>query len=261
MHVAVAIGIMLLGGPVLNSPTDDEQPAANDQNQPAQGAPAAADAARAGRTNSQPVRSRSRNLQGGQTGRGAGVMPIAPTDPGAQGMAGHAAPMRNTPAPSGGRNAMPFNHSPYSSRLMAAPTQRLGVTGDATPHSMMTGGGSKHGLNTEPNNHNAGFMTPATTVDKPFSSYRPQSGVSPYMNLFRSHTGGADNYSTLVKPEIDQRFANQRFNQNIYGLERNARQQAAGLQQLNQQQMQATPGVGTPQFYMNSGGNNPGYGQ
>ena len=105
-------------------------------------------------------------------------------------------------------------------------------------------------------------MGSSSNVDKPFAAYRPQSGVSPYLNLFRTGAGGQDNYSTLVKPQIDQRFANQQFGQNIYGLERDTRRQGANLQQLNrQQQTQATQGVGTPQFYMNTGGYYPGNGQ
>ena len=68
-------------------------------------------------------------------------MPLAPTDPHAQGAAGQQMPMGNMPAPTAGRNALPFGRSPYSSRLLSAPTQPYTATGsDQMPHSIMTGG-------------------------------------------------------------------------------------------------------------------------
>ena len=82
------------------------------------------------------------------------------------------------------------------------------------------------------------------------------------MNLFRNDTSGGtiDNYTTLVRPALEQQAANQRFNIDIYGLERNAR-----IQQHSLHQMQSTErvlqGVATPQYYMNYGGYYGGYGQ
>lgn len=83
------------------------------------------------------------------------------------------------------------------------------------------------------------------------------------MNLFRNDTdaGTIDNYTSLVRPALEQRAANQRFNMDIYGLERRARIQQHSLQQMHQTE-RTLQGVGTPQYYMNYGGyyNSP-YGQ
>ena len=80
------------------------------------------------------------------------------------------------------------------------------------------------------------------------------------MGLFRNDTTGGtiDNYSTLVRPALDQRSMNQQFNMDIYGLERNARLQNAALQQMNRcNNSRAPQSIGTPQFYMNYGGYYP----
>ena len=88
---------------------------------------------------------------------------------------------------------------------------------------------------------------------KAFAGYQSSSGVSPYMNLFRSGTnnGTIDNYTTLVKPQLNQVYLNQQYGQNIRGLQTNSNIQGQSLQQINQsRQLQ---GVSTPQFYMNYG--------
>jgi hypothetical protein len=91
------------------------------------------------------------------------------------------------------------------------------------------------------------------TPQKAFNGYQAGGGVSPYLNLFRRDSGGqVDNYSTLVKPAIDQRNANQQFNRDITGLNRSAIMQSSMLQQLNNDN-RALQGVSTPQFYMNYG--------
>ncbi len=57
------------------------------------------------------------------------------------------------------------------------------------------------------------------------------------MNLFRTGTnnGTIDNYTTLVRPALQQQTANQQFGSDIFGLQRNARLQGAALQQLDRQ--------------------------
>ena len=105
-------------------------------------------------------------------------------------------------------------------------------------------------------------LSAATTPQKAFASYQPpSSGVSPYMNLFRTDTsnGTIDNYTTLVRPALQQQNANQQFGNDIFGLQRNARIQDAALQQLDHS-ARTLQGVGTPQYYMNYGGYYPGYG-
>jgi hypothetical protein len=78
-------------------------------------------------------------------------------------------------------------------------------------------------------------------------------GVSPYMNLYRSGTNGVvDNYTTLVRPELDQRRTNQQFGTDIRGLENSARVQGFSLNQLNRS-TQNLQGVKYQQFFMNYG--------
>jgi hypothetical protein len=102
---------------------------------------------------------------------------------------------------------------------------------------------------------------------KAFSDARPFSGggASPYMNLFRNDTAGGtiDNYSTFVRPALDQRSMNMQFNMDMYGMQRNQRIQNAALQQLGRGYNQRAPQfIGTPAFYMNYGNYYPGaYGQ
>ena len=111
-------------------------------------------------------------------------------------------------------------------------------------------------------------FAPPAQVPKAFATARPfSSGVSPWMGLFRNDTNGGtiDNYSTQVRPALDQRSLNQQFNMDVYGLQRNAQIQNAALQQLNNRANSRAPQViGTPQFYQNGGGypyGAGGYGQ
>ena len=82
---------------------------------------------------------------------------------------------------------------------------------------------------------------PPTPQEKPFSGYRAPSATSPYMNLFRNNTAGGtiDNYSTLVRPQMEQRFLNQQFGHDIHGLERYRRIQSSALKQLNRDTREA----------------------
>lgn len=98
-------------------------------------------------------------------------------------------------------------------------------------------------------------MPQAAPPEKAFSGYRPSSsGVSPYMNLFRNDTAGGtiDNYTTFVRPALDQRSMNQQFNMDLYGLERNSRLQQSAMRSMYQNSNRTLQSVGTPQ-YMNYG--------
>ena len=64
------------------------------------------------------------------------------------------------------------------------------------------------------------------------------------MNLFREDEGDLDNYSTLVKPFVEQRYTNRRVGSQISGLERNSRTQGSALKRIGRVQQ----GVATPQF-------------
>jgi hypothetical protein len=85
-------------------------------------------------------------------------------------------------------------------------------------------------------------------------------GVSPYMNLYRTgnNNGTIDNYTTLVRPEIDQRRTNQRFGAELSGLEANSRVQGFHLNQLNRD-TQNLQGVKYQQFFMNYGDSYPSF--
>ena len=97
------------------------------------------------------------------------------------------------------------------------------------------------------------LAAPQAAAEKPFAAYRPASGVSPYMNLFRHDTSGGtiDNYNTFVRPEIEQRRLNQQVGRDLRGLERNTRVQSTALQQM-ERESRNLQGVTTPQF-MNYG--------
>jgi hypothetical protein len=108
------------------------------------------------------------------------------------------------------------------------------------------------------------YVPQAAPPAKAFATARPfSSGVSPYMNLFRNDTSGGtiDNYSTYVRPALDQRSLNQQFNMDVYGLQRNAQIQSAALQQLGRNNSRAPQTIGTPQFYQNYGNYYPGFWQ
>ena len=84
------------------------------------------------------------------------------------------------------------------------------------------------------------------------------------MNLFRNDTNGGtiDNYTTFVRPQLNQRSLNQQFNMDIYGLDRIQKIQNAALQQFGRNYSPAPQYIGTPQFYQNYGNYyQGGYGQ
>ncbi|MEN6405087.1 MAG: hypothetical protein ABFC77_01320 [Thermoguttaceae bacterium] len=266
MYIAVAVGTFLLGGWVLDSPpeTEDSSAAPQTQQQPQQ-SPAP-----------MPIlpRDQSRGMSAGQRGRMANdamtrmpqqqqqqnLMPSAPTE-----SAGPDAGMNQPTAPTSGFiNPMPGQRAP------TAPTERRSNMSDSGGYrpSSYSSLGSRAPSQSMPSG-TASFMTPPATAvpqatatqEKAFSGYRPTSGISPYMNLFRRDSGGTvDNYTTLVRPESDQRFLNQRFGNDIRGLQNSTRTQGINLQNLNQQN-RTLQGVGTPQYYMNYGNYYPSSGQ
>lgn len=102
---------------------------------------------------------------------------------------------------------------------------------------------------------------PQSMVNKPFSGYAIDSGVSPYMELFRRDSlSSVDNYNAYVKPRLQQRSTVQQFNGQIRGLQNNSRRQGRALQNLGRE-AQVLQGVSTPQYYMNTGNYYPGLGR
>jgi hypothetical protein len=264
MYIAVAVGTFLLGGWVLDSPPETEDSSAAPQaQQQQQQSPAP-----------MPIlpRDQSRGMTAGQRGRTPtnammrmqpqqqNPMPLAPTE-----SAGPDAGMNQPTAPTSGFiNPMPGQSAPM------APTERRSNMSDSGGYrpSSYSSLGSRAPSQSMPSG-TASFMTPPATAvpqatatqEKAFSGYRASSGISPYMNLFRRDNGGTvDNYTTLVRPESEQRFLNQRFGNDIRGLQNSTRTQGINLQNLNQQN-RTLQGVGTPQYYMNYGNYYPSSGQ
>jgi len=102
----------------------------------------------------------------------------------------------------------------------------------------------------------AASTAPAQMAQKPFGGQAStaSSGNSPYMNLFRTgnNNGTIDNYTTLVKPELDQQHANQKFGADIHGLEDSTHVQGLHIRQLNRE-TQDLQGVNATQYFMNYG--------
>ena len=72
------------------------------------------------------------------------------------------------------------------------------------------------------------------------------------MNLFRVQGDTLDNYTSLVRPQIEQRFLNKQFGRDIRGLQNRRVQQGVNMQQLYRSN-ETLQGVATPQYYMNTG--------
>ena len=253
MHVAVVVGTLMLGSWVLNSPEAEEEAGIPEDVQ--QQETGVVPPSHTLPYNTSPPR------PGHPMERGA------PGAPGAQ--PGSATEPR--PMPSSGGSAP----SPTQSMQMfmpSAPTdastglfgQPVAPTSNAAPNSIArmspiaptSGFRSKlpGPLNQNRNVGSQGNSGTATSPasEKAFGGYRPTTGVSPYMNLFRLGGDTIDNYTSLVRPQIEQRFLNQQFNREIRGLEGNTRMQRVDLQQLYRAN-QTLQGVATPQFYMNYG--------
>ena len=105
----------------------------------------------------------------------------------------------------------------------------------------------------------AGISAGAPSVSKPFSSYSPAPAVSPYMDLYRRDTGGADNYYSFVRPRLDQRRANQVLGGEIRGLQSNQRLQSHAVQKLGKATDRAQTGTMAPEYYQNFGSFYPGF--
>jgi hypothetical protein len=209
----------------------------------------------------------SRRTTAGESGQGQRQQNldalVAPTEVAPYG------PSSGTTEPSAPTSGFPLSgaRDGQGSSMWRSPTARSERR--AAPGSWSYHGAAPAGLNQnragQPLSGSAALMMPQNAAPAPaikaFAGYRPTSGVSPYMNLFRRDSlGTIDNYTTLVRPQLEQRFMNQQFDRDISGLERNNRTQMIDLQQL-QRSNQTLQSVGTQQFYMNYGSYYPGYGQ
>ena len=95
---------------------------------------------------------------------------------------------------------------------------------------------------------------------KPFSGYREPPAISPYLNLFRNdnNLGTIDNYTTLVRPFVQQRNMNTQVGQQIRGLQNTAVQQNQAIGTLGRE-TQRLQGVSSPQYYQQYGDFYPGF--
>jgi hypothetical protein len=258
MHVAVAVGTLLLGAWTLNPPAEEEQAEMTEDLKPTVEAPASP----APGTPPGPRPNRMGNQQGrmqrgeaGERQRGAGNARTSRTLQGSGGM-----PMVPTaPMPPGGVTGYPT--APTSPMPQGAVStvgqgafQRMAPTA-RDPSSPQASSEVAHRL---PSSLSSGSV--GAPAGKAFADYHPTSGVSPYMNLFRVQGDTLDNYTSLVRPQIDQRFFNRQLNQDIRTLQNSARTQGVDLRQLYRSN-ESLQGVATPQYYQNYGNYYQGYGQ
>jgi hypothetical protein len=269
MQIALAVGTMLLGGWVLNSPSQDEDtaepleaPAATTPSGPSSKVPAMPPGEQ---YQKRPDRSRPRGSRLQNTPRsapngpgearspftqGASTWPSAPTS--AMPLGGVVG-QPTAPTSGGARGPVPVTgEGAYYRREPTAPTAPPGQFAPVARSDSTQRLFNEMNRNRLPTGVGPSITPAPAAPEKAFAGYRPPSGVSPYMNLFRSQNDSLDNYTSLVRPQLEQRFLNQQFGRDIRGLERNTRSQNVDLQQLyrTNQQLQ---GVATPQYYMNTG--------
>lgn len=250
MHVAVVMGTMLLGSWVLNSPDVEEEA----------GIPEEVQFQDQGVVPPSPSSSRPYNMMSPQSGQQ--MAPGGATTPRAMPMSGGQAgspsrtmhmfmPASPTDASTGlfGQPVAPTSNALSSNASRLAPM---------APTKSSSGGFRSKLPNLISQYHDARSQSnvgsaPSPASQKAFGNYRPTSGVSPYMNLFRVGGETIDNYTSLVRPQLDQRFMNQKFNRDINTLERTSTMQRVDLNKLYRSN-QTLQGVATPQFYMQGGG-------
>jgi len=105
----------------------------------------------------------------------------------------------------------------------------------------------------------AGVTQAAPQISKPFSGYTPGPAVSPYMELYRRDTGGLDPYNTFVRPQLEQRRANQIIGGEIRGLQSNQRLQSTVIQRLGKNNDRVQTGTMAPEYFQNYGSFYPSF--
>jgi len=93
---------------------------------------------------------------------------------------------------------------------------------------------------------------PAEPPTKPFADFQPTPTVSPYLNLFQGPAGLArsENYTTLVRPLLQQQSRNTQFGSQLKQLQRNA---------ARQNQVLRSTEAGGGSYYQNTQGYYPGF--
>jgi hypothetical protein len=181
------------------------------------------------------------------------MMPSAPTDSSAGSRIGQSynflPPTADAASagsdPNGGYAGLPDRMNVPTSPTRARP-------GEAQSYTSMRAAEESRRLAASRNSASA----PAQLTPKAFSSVSSQSssGSSPYMNLYRTgnNNGTIDNYTTLVRPQLDQQGTNQKFGADIHGLENSTHIQGLNIRQLNRE-TQTLQGVNATQYFMNYG--------
>jgi hypothetical protein len=160
------------------------------------------------------------------------LFPVAPTDNGAGGATpglGMRGSMRRPGLSGAGAGGLGSQHQPFNSPNSLSQARAMRQPGF--------------------------YPQSAASSEKAFSGHRPGPAVSPWQNLYRGQTGGVDNYTTLVRPELEQRALNQQLNGRIGGVQGTVQRQGAGLQET-----QIKEGLVNPNYFINYQGYFPGSG-
>ncbi len=244
MNITVGIGAMLLGGWVLTAPSNvNNLPPLEPMEQyyqaeapaPSQAAPAENPTPHSGRSLRQPTLG---SMPGNEPGlpyppNAGQPLPNGQQQPGATAQATSAGAGRmNLPLPPTAPSSAEGQGPGTSEQAFGSGGLQMPVAPTAPPPSAQgspASGGAMPPMSM-PAASRPSFGGASPTAPKAFSTYNPfASGVSPYMNLFRPNSlGTVDNYTTLVRPALEQRTANQRYNMDIFGLERRAAHSAGG---------------------------------
>jgi hypothetical protein len=233
--------------PIQQSPSSAQPQANRSVKQDAQSRTIQRSQARSSRYGST-ARSQQQNAQNAENDQQ--MMPIPPTASGSQmGQNYQYLPPTATSSDSAGSGGRPAG--PYGAmNVPTSPTR--GRPDIPQSYSSMQTAAQQNRIQQAAKNSTT---TSAPSSTKAFSGYRQtSSGPSPYMNLFRTGNaqGTIDNYTTLVKPELEQRNANQQFGSDISGLESSNRVQGMNIQQLNRD-TRSLQGVNANQYFMNYG--------
>ena len=152
----------------------------------------------------------------------------------------------------------PFRRSTYGGTGSAAANVALPPTRQASVNRYPTPLGTRGGGSSFTSQAAVGAMlgSPRSAMaSKPFSDYSPKPAFSPYMNLFRADNqlGTIDNYSTLVKPMLQQRQMNRQTQWELRSLQSKSGAQGSQLQQLNRRTdaLQGTSGQNRAKNYFN----------
>ena len=144
------------------------------------------------------------------------VVPMEAVPPGMPGTPGMLPPTQPIAGPSG--RLLPVWGWPYG------PTSTMPMTPTYRRPTQMPPGYASNAANAFEQQRSQ--LMAAMAPQKAYADYQgPSSGVSAWMNLYRSGTsnGTIDNYTTLVRPSLQQQNANQQFGNDIFGLQRNTR--------------------------------------